>query len=93
MEVAMFDLSNPHSWELITNLALVLVAFIAMIYIGAGTFRKVFSQAAARITDAFRKDPHTLVLHDLGVTMADGGEKIQDAPPSGKADPRSAEGK
>jgi hypothetical protein len=83
----MFDLSNPHSWELVTNLALVLVAFIALVYIGAGAFRQAFSRGAARITNALRKDPHTLVLHDLGITMADGGEKIQAAPPSGKADP------
>jgi len=87
----MFDLSNPHDWELITNLGLVLVAFIAVIYIGAGRFQNVFTQAAARVSNSFRKDPHTLVLHDLGITMADGGEKVQDAQPSKKTDPRSAE--
>jgi hypothetical protein len=85
MEAAMFDLSNPHTWELLTNLALVLVAFITMVYIGAGTFRKAIARGAARLTHAFRKDPHTLILHDLGITMADGGEKVHDAPPSGDA--------
>ena len=89
----MFDLSNPHDWELITNLGLVLVAFIAVIYIGAGRFQNVFTQAAARVSNSFRKDPHTLVLHDLGITMADGGEKIQNAPSSGNADPQSPKGK
>lgn len=82
----MFDLSNPHSWELITNLALVLVAFITLVYIGAGAFRKAFARNAARISDSFRRDPHTLVLNDLGITMADGGEKIHDAPASDNTD-------
>jgi hypothetical protein len=89
----MFDLSNPHSWELVTNLTLVLVAFVAVVYLGAGIFQQALSRAAARVSSAFRKDPHTLVLHDLGITMADGGEKIQDAPPSSKADPHTPDGK
>jgi hypothetical protein len=91
MEVAMFDLSNPHSWELVTNLSLVFIAFIAVVYIGAPYFRKVFADRFARLSGSFRKDPHTLVLHDLGITMADGGEKIKDA--SNKADPSSSKKK
>jgi hypothetical protein len=91
MEVIMFDLSNAHSWELATNLGLVLVAFIALVYIGAGAFRQGFSRGAARIMSVLRKDPHTLVLRDLGITMADGGEKIRDASSSGKADPHNPE--
>jgi hypothetical protein len=93
MEVTMFDLSNPQSWELITNLALVLVALITFVYLGAGAFRKAVSRSAVRVTDALRRDPHTLVLHDLGITMADGGEKIQDAPHSAKSDPHAGNGK
>lgn len=76
----MFDLSNPHSWELITNLALVLVAFIAIVYIGAPKLRKALEPLSARISAAFNKDPHTLIVPDLGITMADGGEEIKHAP-------------
>jgi hypothetical protein len=93
MEVAMFDMSNPHSWELVTNLSLVAVAFIALIFIGAPYFRKVFADRMARVSSAFQKDAHTLILPDLGITMADGGEKMKDAPASGKADARTSKKK
>lgn len=89
----MFDLSDHYSWQLITNLGLVLVALITFVYLGAGALRKAYSRRAVRIADVFRRDPHTLVLHDLGITMADGGEKIQDAPHADKPDPHTGKRK
>jgi len=86
----MFDMSNPHSWELITNLSLVAVAFIAVIFIGAPYFRKVLADGMARVSSRLQRDPHTLILPDLGITMADGGEKMKDAPAADKADARTS---
>ena len=72
----MFNLSDPYAWQLITNLLMVAVALTAATYIGVGLYKK--SHAKART--AFRpyeNDTHTLILPDLGITMADGGEKIE----------------
>jgi len=67
----MFDLSDPRSWTYFTNWLLVIVAFIAAGYIGYRLYREKRAHTTANADDA-----HTLVLPDLGVTMADGGEKV-----------------
>jgi hypothetical protein len=69
----MFDLSDPHSWTYLTNWVLVAVAFVAAIYIGVGVLRE---RRARRFNTSAHSDPHTLILPDLGITMADGGEKV-----------------
>jgi len=74
----MFDFSDPRSWQEITNFLLVAVALVAAVYIGIGVYR----QSHARTKKAFRAHPevdtHTMILPDLGITMADGGDKIED---------------
>jgi hypothetical protein len=74
----MFELSDPRTWQLITNLLLVAVALVAAIYIGVGLYKRSY----ARSTNPFRPHPeldtHTMILPDLGITMADGGDKIED---------------
>ena len=69
----MFDLSDPRSWTYFTNWLLVIVAFIAAGYIGFRLYREKRARSIANADDA-----HTLVLPDLGITMADGGEKVAD---------------
>jgi hypothetical protein len=69
----MFDLSDPRSWTNFTNWLLVIVAFIAAGYIGFRLLREKRSRTSAAADDA-----HTMVLPDLGVTMADGGEKVDE---------------
>ncbi len=64
----MFDLSDPRSWTYFTNWLLVAVALVAAGYIGFGLLRKKRARP--------HNDPHTLILPDLGITMADGGEKV-----------------
>ncbi len=72
----MFDLSNPRTWQDITNWILVLVAFIAAVYIGLGMYKE--ARRRVRRTEPARhtSDTHTFVLPDLGITMADGGEHL-----------------
>jgi hypothetical protein len=72
-EDTMFDLSDPHSWTYFTNWFLVAVALIAAGYIGFGILRE---KRARRLHARPQHDPHTLILSDLGITMADGGEKV-----------------
>lgn len=80
-EDTMFDLSDPRSWTYFTNWFLVAVAFIAAGYIGFGILRE---KRARRLHARPHNDPHTLILSDLGITMADGGEKV--------AEPKSKNG-
>jgi hypothetical protein len=72
-EDTMFDLSDPHSWTYFTNWFLVAVAFVAAGYIGFGILRE---KRARHLHARPQHDPHTLILPDLGITMADGGEKV-----------------
>jgi hypothetical protein len=77
IEVTMFEISDPRSWMYFTNWLLVIVAVVAAGYIGFRLFRERRVKSATAAEDA-----HTLVLPDLGITMADGGEKIADTKPA-----------
>lgn len=72
----MFDLSNPRTWQDITNWILVLVALTAAIYIGIGAYREARRKARRVVPVRPVTDTHTYILPDLGITMADGGEEI-----------------
>jgi hypothetical protein len=74
----MFDMSDPRSWTYFTNWVLVGVAFISAAYIG---FRVLLDRRARRAT---QDDAHTFVLPDLGITMADGGEKLPESKKNSK---------
>ena len=80
----MFDLSDPRSWTYFTNWFLVAVTLIAAGYIGFGILRE---KRARRLHAQPHNDPHTLVLPDLGITMADGGEKVDGAKSKSKKTP------
>jgi len=80
----MFDLSDPRSWTYFTNWVLVIVALIAAGFIGYSVLREKRARQAARGQSL--NDAHTLVLPDLGITMADGGEKVTDKK---SADPKT----
>jgi hypothetical protein len=80
----MFDLSDPRSWTYFTNWFLVAVALVAAGYIGFGLLRE---KRARRLHARPHSDPHTLILPDLGITMADGGEKVAASEPKSKNTP------
>jgi hypothetical protein len=56
---------------------LLAVALVAAVYVGIGAYKQTRSKARNANPSFGHEDPHTLVLPDLGVTMADGGEKIE----------------
>jgi hypothetical protein len=85
LEEAMFDLSDPRSWTYFTNWVLVVVAFIAAGFIGYGVLREKRARQAIRGHSV--NDAHTLVLPDLGITMADGGEKVTEKKPANPKTP------
>jgi hypothetical protein len=74
----MFDLSDPYAWQFITNLLLVAVALVAATYIGIGLYRRTHAKSQVAFQPHGAHDTHTLILPDLGITMADGGEKIDE---------------
>ncbi len=81
----MFDLSDPRSWTYFTNWVLVVVAFIAAGFIGYGVLREKRARQANRGQSV--NDAHTFVLPDLGITMADGGEKVTAKKPANPKTP------
>jgi hypothetical protein len=83
-EDTMFDLSDPRSWTYFTNWILVAVALVAAGYIGFGLLRE---KRARRLHARPHSDPHTLILPDLGITMADGGEKVASSESKNKKTP------
>jgi hypothetical protein len=85
LEDSMFDLSDPRSWTYFTNWVLVVVAFVAAGFIGYGVLREKRARQIARGHSA--NDAHTLVLPDLGITMADGGEKVSEKKPADSKKP------
>ena len=73
----MFELADPRSWTNFTNWVLVAVALVAAGYIGFGILREKFGRRTHPAQAS--NDAHTLFLPDLGITMADGGEKVPEA--------------
>ena len=73
----MFDFSDPRGWQNITNMLLLAVAVVAAVYVAIGAYKQARSKSGKVAGSFGHEDPHTLVLPDLGITMADGGEKIE----------------
>jgi hypothetical protein len=71
----MFDLSDPNTfWLNVTNIALGLVTAICCAVVGYGVIQEVLARFRSR--KAIEADDHIL-LSDLGLTMADGGKRIE----------------
>ena len=71
----MFDLSDPNTfWLNVTNIGLGFITFVCLIVVGYGVVQEV----AARVKKSalVETDDHALVVTGLGITMADGGERI-----------------
>ena len=73
----MFDFSDPRGWQNITNMLLLAVALVAAAYVAVGAYKQARSKSRKTAGSFGHDESHTLVLPDLGITMADGGEKIE----------------
>jgi hypothetical protein len=72
----MFDTNDPAVlWLVITNLAMGAVMLVCFILLGGAILREVFGRMRAPHT----ADDHAFALPELGLTMADGGER-EDTP-------------
>ena len=81
----MFDPTDAETfWLTATNIALGAVTLICIIAVGVVGFREIFSRAWMRVRETALADDHTFVHADLGLTMADGGERQKDPPTPAK---------
>lgn len=76
----MFDpIESETLWLNVTNIVLGLVTLVCFAAVVGVTIREVAARARKRVPVFANNDSHTLVLSDLGITMADGGEKIDES--------------
>lgn len=74
----MFDWSDPNTfWLNVTDIVLGLVTLACVAFVGQAVLREVYARLAQRLTiHPHHEDAHSLALTELGLTMADGGEPI-----------------
>lgn len=74
----MFPFESETYWLNVTNIVLGLVTLVCLVAVAGVTIREVAARARKRVHAFAHEDSHTFVLPDLGITMADGGEKIDE---------------
>ena len=73
----MFDMNDPNTfWLNVTNIALGLVTLICCAAVGYGVIQEVLVRSRKRKENLVEQDDHALLVTDLGITMADGGVRV-----------------
>jgi len=83
----MFEVGGEEAfWLNVTNVGLGLVTLVCVVVVGA----RVVGELAARLWRKLAQaDDHTFVVPELGLTMADGGERLEKT----KAEERHEQGR
>lgn len=72
----MLDLSDPRTyWLNLTNIGLGLVTLICCVVVARALFQDITERMRSRSRSTEALDDHTFMDAQLGLTMADGGEK------------------
>ncbi len=74
------DWSDPQIfWLNVTNWVLLIVTVVCLAVVAYGAIREALKRLHVRIPIGVREpmDPHMAAIPDLGLTMADGGEKVE----------------
>jgi hypothetical protein len=72
----MFDFNDPNTfWLNVTNIALGLVTLICCVAVGRGLYLELSVRLKKRARVFAATDDHTFLVPELGITMADGGER------------------
>ncbi len=75
----MFDTTYPETyWLTLTNIALGVVTLICLVAVGRVFLREVAERVRTRVHVPALQDDHSFVFGDLGITMADGGQPIDE---------------
>jgi len=82
--------SSPETfWLDLTNVALGLVTLICCVVLAAGVLQEVVVRVRKRAHVPVENDDHAFALPALGLTMADGGEKVEEEKKSDSGSERS----
>ncbi|MBI2429818.1 MAG: hypothetical protein HYV29_13690 [Ignavibacteriales bacterium] len=65
-------------WLTITNLGLGIVTLVCIVAVGVVITKEIFADARAKVKIPALQDDHSFMLADLGITMADGGKRIDE---------------
>ena len=77
----MFDPTDPETfWLNTTNIALGIVTLICLVAVATVVLQEVVARVRARRT--VESDDHAFAHPELGLTMADGGERTDDHTPA-----------
>jgi hypothetical protein len=75
----MFDWSDPNTfWLNVTDIVLGAVTLFCALLVGRAILHEVLGRLGSRIQA--RQDSHSMMMPELGLTMADGGEPIAHDP-------------
>ena len=75
----MFDFSDPQTfWLNVTNLALGAVTLICCVVLGTSVVVELLARLRQHAHVPVSADDHAFVMPELGLTMADGGEREDD---------------
>lgn len=75
----MFDnLDSETLWLTITNAGLGIVTLICIIAFGIVVTKEIFANVRSKVRVPQLQDDHSFMFGDLGITMADGGKRIDE---------------
>ena len=76
----MLNFNDPETfWLNVTNIALGVVTVVCFAAVAGVVFREIVARLRARAVVMVEKDDHAFVMPELGLTMADGGERLDSA--------------
>jgi hypothetical protein len=76
-----FNLMDPATfWLNVTNIALGVGVLICCLLLAHSVWQDVAERLRSRFPAGAKQDSHTLLVPELGLTMADGGEKLKPRP-------------
>lgn len=75
----MFETMDSETlWLTITNAGLGLVTVVCFVAVGVIVTKEVFAGARSKVRVPHLQDDHSFMLHELGITMADGGKRVDE---------------
>lgn len=66
------------SWLTLTNIILAVVTLVALFIVLRSVVQEVLQRVRKKVFVPALQDDHSFVLDNLGITMADGGKKIDE---------------
>jgi hypothetical protein len=77
----MFESMNSETvWLTITNAGLGIVSLVCIIAVGVVAGKEIYADMKEKVRVPQLQDDHSFMLSDLGITMADGGERLEKTP-------------